>query len=457
MTYLAQAQQHLAADNTEKAIELLQHAVAVGPSSNEVAATIFSTLADAYQRAGQLREADECRRRAEALRPKPVRRAVVPRPAAGVKPPVQRVPSAKGKWYILGAAIFATVLIVIIAFFWLAGEGSTGSVPQSAQSPKEQDNLPTIIKKIQPSTVLITTYGEDDKLSGKGSGFFVSRTGNIITNRHVLEDARRAEVKTTQGKIYPITHILAEDKEGDLILASVDIGTDFVRPLKLSDTIPQVGQRVMVIGNPLGLEGTVSDGLVSAVRDIPTVGKIIQLSAPISPGSSGGPVVDMQGQVIAIARGIITRGQNLNFAIPSARAAKLTAGRPEALAEWQKEASDENLTLTEKHWLAGLAHLRAENVAEALYSFERAVESNPQNPVAWLLVGHCQNELGRPTKAIKAFKRTIRIKPDLTLAHYHLGLTYLTVGNKRSALEEYKILKDLDDGLASKLFGAIHK
>ena len=452
-TYLAQAKEHLAAGNVDKAIDLLEHAVAVGPSSKEVAATIFSTLADAYQRTGQLRKAGECRKRAEALRPEPVRRAVVPSPAAGVEPPVRRARSARGKWYILGTAIFGTALIVVIAFFWLAREDSTESPPTS-----EPDRpLPTIIKKIQPSTVLIIKYGKDGKMSGKGSGFFVSRTGYIITNRHVLKGTSRAEIKTAQGKVYPITHILAEDKKADLVLASVDIGADSVRPLTLSNTIPQVGQRVVVIGNPLGLEGTVSDGLVSAVRDIPTLGKVIQLSAPISPGSSGGPVVDMQGQVIGIATFQFTKGQNLNFATPGRRAAKLTAGKPAALVEWQKASIYENLTSAEKHGQTGLVHLRAENTEEALRSFEKSVESDPQNHVAWLLVGYCQFKLDRPTKAIAAFKQAIRIKPDFAQAHYHIGLTYSMVSDRNSALREYKLLKDLDNGLASKLFGVIHK
>lgn len=450
-TYLAQAREHLAAGSVDKAIDLLQHAVAIGSSSNNVATEVFSTLADAYRRSGQPSKAAECRKRAEALCPEPVRRAVVPRPGAEAEHPVHRVPSAKGKWYLLGAAIFAIVLTVIIAFFWLADEGSTGQ-----RSTSEPDlPLSVIIKKIKPSTVFIITYSKDGQ--GQGSGFFVSRTGNIITNHHVLEGASRADIKTAQGTVYPITHILAEDKEGDLILASVDIPAGSVQPLKLSDSIPQVGQHIVVVGNPRGLEGTVSDGIVSAVRDIPTLGKIIQLSAPISPGSSGGPVVDMQGQVIAIAVGSRTRGQNLNFAIPAQRASKLTAGKPTALAEWQRASIDENLTSAEKHRLAGFEHLRAENSEEALRSFEQSVENDPHDPIAWLLVGYCQYRLGHPAEAVKACKRAIRIKPDFVLAHYHLGLAYLMTSDKSSALKEYNILKDLDSGLASELFGVIHK
>ena len=95
--------------------------------------------------------------------------------------------------------------------------------------------------------------------------------------------------------------MLAVDAEGDIALLRVDAGGTQVRPLALDRTSPQEGESVVVIGNPLGLEGSVTNGIVSAVRDIPTFGRIIQITAPISPGSSGSPVVNMQGQVIGVA------------------------------------------------------------------------------------------------------------------------------------------------------------
>ncbi|HAV41170.1 MAG TPA: hypothetical protein DCW97_01995, partial [Acidobacteria bacterium] len=182
-----------------------------------------------------------------------------------------------------------------------------------------QEKLPEIIKKVQPSTVLILTYDEDGKVKAQGSGFFISKNGDIITNRHVVEDASKAEIKIGQGKVYAITGIVAEDKEYDLIRASVDIAPELVNPIKLSYSIPEVGERVIVIGSPLGLEKTVSDGIVSAVREIPRFGKIIQITAPLSPGSSGSPVVNLKGEVIGIATFQILEGQNLNFAVPSER------------------------------------------------------------------------------------------------------------------------------------------
>src|SRR5204863_9460196 len=103
----------------------------------------------------------------------------------------------------------------------------------------------------------------------------------------------------------------------------IDSPSTYIRPLPLHRTSPQEGESVVVIGSPLGLEGSVTNGIVSAVRDIPTFGRIIQITAPISSGSSGSPVVNMHGQVIGIATLQITGGQSVNFAIPSERISQL--------------------------------------------------------------------------------------------------------------------------------------
>jgi serine protease Do len=154
-----------------------------------------------------------------------------------------------------------------------------------------QEELTEIIKMIEPSTILILTYDEEGIPLGQGSGFFISEDGEVITNRHVILNAAYAEIKTVQGEIYPITHVLAEDSEGDIIRVLVDIPQEKIKPLTVSVSTPEPGERIVVIGNPFGLEGTVADGIVSAVRDAPNFGTIIQITAPISPGSSGSPVV----------------------------------------------------------------------------------------------------------------------------------------------------------------------
>jgi Flp pilus assembly protein TadD len=301
-----------------------------------------------------------------------------------------------------------------------------------------QENLPAIVKKIQPSVVTILTYDKNRKGLSQGSGFFIKKDGNIITNRHVLQGANSADVKTAEGKVYPVTRVIAEDREGDLILVSVDIPHDAAHPLSVSASIPEVGERVIVIGSPLGLEKTVSDGIVSAVRDIPEFGTIIQITAPISPGSSGSPVVNMQGQVIGVATLQTVEGQNLNFAVTGERIVKLKTGKEQRLAEWEEGRTKEWLASAEGLYSTGLSFLWAADYEKALYYFEQAIKKNPRYAEAHYNLGWVYGNLGRYTEAIEAFKQSIRIKPDFAEAYKNLGVAYGKLGRYTEEIEAYK-------------------
>jgi serine protease Do len=212
------------------------------------------------------------------------------------------------------------VWVIVLLGFWAWATGPVWG----------QDELPTLIKKIQPAVVTIIGYNAADKVIRLGSGFFVSESGQLITSRHVLQGVARAEVKLPRGERYPLTTVLAEDQKADLLKLSVHIpgGTPF---LKVADLRPQVGEHVLVVGSPLGLEQSVSEGLVSAIRTIKDRGEFLQISAPISPGSSGGPVVNRQGQVIGVAA-FQVRGQNINFAVPGGRILALRDSPPRPLS-----------------------------------------------------------------------------------------------------------------------------
>src|ERR1044072_1378205 len=195
-----------------------------------------------------------------------------------------------------------------------------------------QDLLPELVRRIKPSAVAIETFDSRGEKLSRGSGFFVE-ADRIVTNRHVLEGAFKAEVHSSSGTVFPVKGVLAVDAEGDLALLKIDAPVPPIRPLQIDKTSPQEGESVVVIGNPLGLEGSVTNGIVSAVRDIPTFGRIIQITAPISSGSSGSPVVNMQGQVIGVATLQITGGQSVNFAIPSERISQLQVATMTSLAD----------------------------------------------------------------------------------------------------------------------------
>lgn len=311
-----------------------------------------------------------------------------------------------------------------------------------------QENLPALIKKVEPSIVVVLIYNKEGKLLGQGSGFFVNQEGDVITNYHVLQEANQAVIKTDDGKEYPIEKIVAEDHEGDLIQVSVTIPKEMVRPLSILTTMPEVGERIIVIGTPLGLDKTVSDGIVSAIREIPGFGKIIQVTAPISPGSSGSPVISMKGEVMGVATFFIVAGQNLNFAIPGERIARLTKRDGETLSEHKEGRMKDWLASAEGVYTLGLRFLWAENYEKALSYFMETVKRNPGHAQAYFQMGYCLTRLGQYKEAIGPYKQAIRIKPEDADIHNNLCVVYGKVGLYGDALESCKQAIQLKPDLA---------
>jgi serine protease Do len=156
------------------------------------------------------------------------------------------------------------------------------------------------------------------KQQGVGSGCIISRDGDILTNNHVIEDADQIKVKLADGKEVN-ARIIGRDPKTDLALIKVD-GTLDIPPLKLGDSDAlRVGNWVVAVGSPFGLEQTVTAGIVSAKGRVIGSGpydNFIQTDASINPGNSGGPLINMQGEVVGINTAIIASGQGIGFAIP---------------------------------------------------------------------------------------------------------------------------------------------
>ena len=165
-----------------------------------------------------------------------------------------------------------------------------------------------------PSVVLLMMEDENRQPISLGSGFFI-REGIIATNLHVVEKAISGYAKIVgQETKHDIEGIVGIDSERDLVLLYVSSAVAPSLSPGDSDKV-SIGDEVYVIGNPQGLEGTFSQGIISGIRKIGT-DKLLQITAPVSPGSSGGPVLDTRGKVIGVAVATFKEGQNLNFAIP---------------------------------------------------------------------------------------------------------------------------------------------
>ena len=200
---------------------------------------------------------------------------------------------------------FLTVLLLSVFLFPLI------AAPQSS-SPKK--DIPTIAKSAKEAIVTIVTANNDEPIA-LGSGFLVSSDGAIATNYHVIASGNVAVVKFADGTVLPVDGILAIDKVHDLAIVKIHGKTFQTLTLGNSDQI-QVGEEVVAIGNPLGLELTVSNGILSGVRITEDEGKFLQTTAPISHGSSGGPLFNMFGEVVGVNTLYLEGGESLNFATP---------------------------------------------------------------------------------------------------------------------------------------------
>ena len=179
-----------------------------------------------------------------------------------------------------------------------------------------QSNLSALVQKSKPSIFRIVTYNSEGKELASGTGFFIGSKGIGVTNYHVLAGASKATIKTLKGQIYSINKIISESENLDLIKFSINNPNNIVFPFLASSlNKPNEGENVFTIGNPEGLEYSVSNGIVSSVRNDKDFGQIIQTTTPISHGNSGSPLINMQGEVVGIISFTLIEGQNLNFAI----------------------------------------------------------------------------------------------------------------------------------------------
>jgi tetratricopeptide (TPR) repeat protein len=224
------------------------------------------------------------------------------------------------------------------------------------------------------------------------------------------------------------------DEEGDLALLSVDMPLERPRTTELAKELPDEGEPIFVIGNPLKLEGSVSDGIVSAVREVPNSYRIIQITAPISHGNSGSPVFNLRGQVLGVVTVKVTNGQNINLAIAAARVAELKAGKLQPLSELALKSKGD---IAESLYRTGLESLWLGNYDNAVGYFENAVNKNPKRAEAWVQVGYCKVKQGKNQEAINAYLKALQLKPADAEIYNKLGDAYYYSGRLREAIESY--------------------
>jgi len=383
------------------------------------------------------------------------------------------------------------IIIGLILINWLVL-----TVPLSASI-----KLTELVNDIRPAVVTVIAYDINQEVTNIGTGFFIDKYGHLITNYHVLDGRYKAEVRTADGDTYPIKLVVADNKATDLVKVLVDIPRKKIKWVKTANRLPSIAEQIIVVGSPMGLEQTVSEGIVSSIRNIPSVGDFFQMSAPISQGSSGSPVMNLRGKVVGVATFQMVRGQNLNFAVSVISVKKLKpvkAGMSVSL--WTFNNSLHQPGIAEKLCRQGYNLSINGQDQKALEFFQEAIEKDPQNTMAWNGLGYCQVglnnpaaaieayqqaiktnpddeslyfilgqaiktnpddeslyfilgnyyvKLGQPQEAIKAYRQAIRVKPDFAEAHFKLGILYTRLGRLDEGKKAFETVIRLNPGLCA--------
>jgi len=356
-----------------------------------------------------------------------------------------------------------------------------GSVWQASPAP----NLTDLVKRVESAAVTVLAYNKDGRLVNQGSGFFVDPNGELITCHHVLAGSCTVQVKTCEGGLYHVSRILADDPNADLARVAVDVPAGSASFLSFAQQTPAIAERVLVIGSPMGLELTVTEGIISAIRMRPGRGRVFQISASVSAGSSGSPVINMEGKVVGIAISQLSQGQNLNFAISAEHASALMLPKPSTascsplsgiektravnlLAKGKKyfdcgqydgalsclrEIADGSEQFKDALLYSGICYRALGRYDKAAEIYEKAVSVDPNNVDAYLSLGLAYNRLGLGEKALEVYRRALRVDPVREDVILCLGMTYSQVGDHPSAIETYNDLVRVNPESAQGYYG----
>ena len=249
---------------------------------------------------------------------------------------------------LVGGTIGAMIVIAIFAVVFVFPPASMTSVSITSETDAIDDyaetveekqsgysknlSLVEIFEKVEPSVVRVNVQRTEESVGGIGSGFVFDKKGHIITNAHVVKDAKKVVVTFLDGRSYN-AEIIGIDEYTDIAAIKVNTDLSTLEPVSLGDSSSlKVGEPIAAIGNPFGLSGSMTSGIVSQVgRLLPTdnqysIPDVIQTDAAINPGNSGGPLLNMMGGVVGINTAIqSTTGSNtgVGFAIPSQTVAKI--------------------------------------------------------------------------------------------------------------------------------------
>lgn len=289
-------------------------------------------------------------------------------------------------------------------------------VPISALTPAQ------IFEKVKDSVVVVRTLDEQGRAISQGSGVLLP-SGKIATNSHVVEGG--ASYAVGHGEKFFAATLYAMDQGKDIALLSATEVSG--KPAQLGKAaLLKVGSSVYAVGAPMGLELSISEGIVAQLRGNPP--PIIQTTAAISPGSSGGGLFDAEGLLVGLTTLYIDGGQNLNFAMPvewvrEIKPGQNRSGKERGESEWLKRA---------------IALEGAEDWPKLLDWCMRWTKSEPENADAWFSLGNVYSGLTRYNDAINAYRQALSIDPEHAGAWNNLGIAYAKLNRYSDAVDAYR-------------------
>ena len=324
-----------------------------------------------------------------------------------------------------------------------------------------------IAEKALAATVYLDMQDRNGTPLNWGSGFFVGHN-LIATNHHVIKEAARGTAKLVGQKTrYRIEGITAKDKTNDLALLKVTMHGINPLPLGDSDTV-QIGDPVYVAGNPQRWEGTFSNGIISGIRERRTK-KQFQMTAPVSPGSSGGPVLNDRGEVIGVSAAV-HRGQetqNINFAshsnalkellersglvrplpqknrIPSCHAYLTQGSKKVQMRDYKGAIVDYTQAIrirpnyAQAYFKRGLAKIRLKRYVDAINDFDTAIRFRPDHVEAYASRGLARHQLGQYHITIADCNAAIHVQPDYAQAYRIRGYAEAALKRYEDAITDY--------------------
>jgi len=342
--------------------------------------------------------------------------------------------------------IFITSLKLIVAVFFL----SILPAQVHALTPDQ------VFDKVKDAVVVVKTIDAQGKVKGQGSGVLIP-SGRVATNCHVIEGG--ASYQVGRGKQLVPATLYAEDGDKDICILDAKGITG--KPVQLGKAASlKVGVPVYAVGAPRGLELSLSDGIVAQLRGGPP--PLIQTTAAISPGSSGGGLFDAEGRLVGLTTIYLEGGQSLNFAMPVEWIGEIKPGRKPATeghsqTEWLKRAIAmermqdwQGLLDWCRKWTKsepkdatawsslGFAYINLNRDNDAIEAFRQALRINPEDTTAWRGLGVAYDKLNRSNDAVEAFRQALRINPKDTFVWYSLGVAYDKLNRYNDAVEAYR-------------------